>query len=415
MVALPRNSPSPERCESTQSDEGSAEGVSSAEKALSLAGDDSPRRSLWLHDLAVMYLIQYEITNDRDALELSISTAKGLVDATPRKSSVASTMVNLGIMYHHRYGETEDVDDLSEAISWTERGLSFEVEDDPQFGGSLSNLASLLSQRYEQTQDQQELDKAIAMGRRAVRISGNDDFHLAASSSNLARMLCLRYRKDGSADDLHEAISHSRTALQKTSEDRPAWPVVIKVLLDMLPDLAIRTGITQEIDEILYEVSHKTGIEFEPLRDALSGLSSEISDQITAERKTGVRRVRQVDVSDVFVHHGSLFGGAVEPSADDLGASQDISGLILDDFEEVNEEQLKEFQDNRVELVASNILNYYDDAEETPSKVGNLILRQKNPSPDSLTEILSSCPQTARGIQGRSLTLCGCCNVLTGQ
>ncbi|KAI0411714.1 hypothetical protein F5X98DRAFT_380479 [Xylaria grammica] len=159
--------------------------------------------------------------------EAEISKAQmAIPDMPENRPGRAGSLLKLGMRLYLRYTQTDDADDLDEAISSEEMAIRAMPKDDPNRAECLFCLGHMLFDRCTETDDAAGLDAAISKTETAVREMPKNHPLWAETLYNLGKMRFVRYEHKNAVDDLNEAILKTGEAVSAMPKDHPdvtAW------------------------------------------------------------------------------------------------------------------------------------------------------------------------------------------------
>jgi tetratricopeptide (TPR) repeat protein len=202
--------------------------VAPLEEALALlrgapdATADPEDRSGVLHDLARAAGRRWQITRERDDLDLCVIAARRAVDEVPPESLDVRIMKSgLAVALHQRGVETGSLDDLEQALHIRRELVSIET-DGPREGLVRSNLARSLRALGERTGRRALLDEAVDTLLTILTDTDRDSAQYATRLHDLAR--CYRARaRDGDRRRARHMLDQALAA----SESRPEVRAVV--------------------------------------------------------------------------------------------------------------------------------------------------------------------------------------------
>ncbi|THH04718.1 hypothetical protein EW146_g10105 [Bondarzewia mesenterica] len=128
---------------------------------------------------------------------------------------------NLASTLSTQFGQTGQLGDLEEAISFDRQALDLRPAPHPDRWISLNNLATTLWTRFGQTGQPGDLEETISFHRQAVELRPAPHLHRWMSLNNLATALSTRFKQTDQLGDLEEAISFHRRALDVLPSGHP--------------------------------------------------------------------------------------------------------------------------------------------------------------------------------------------------
>ena len=171
-------------------------------KALDLPEPIASRVTERMNDLALALL-------DRSRLDRAIELyRKALELREPVGSRVTEPMNDLALALRERYRDTENSQDLDEAVDLAQRAAQASTIDELTHAGYMNNLANALSERYERDGDPADLVAAIKWFGEALEAAANRPVEASGYATNLGIALAARAQDTGSMDDMDQALLH---------------------------------------------------------------------------------------------------------------------------------------------------------------------------------------------------------------
>lgn len=143
-----------------------------------------------------------------------------------------------------RYSQTETMDILQLAISYTQDACTYQSPDQIRH---INNLATLLYTRYNQTHVMEDLQQGILCGARALREIGHDNPLRFFIMNNQAIRLRTRYDETLDMADLTQAISYTKIIL---AEAPRGHPYRVDILLSMSDLMVLKYKQTMDVDDM---------------------------------------------------------------------------------------------------------------------------------------------------------------------
>lgn len=200
-----------------------------------------------LNDLGMSLRDKYQQTSDSGDLDAAITTLRDAISEAPNN---ARFLCNVGSLLGERHERTGSVEDLHEAIFFTQRALQATPPDNDDRHQILNNLATKLVRRYRLTSSKDDLESAIAMLSEATAMSAQDADNQPNLLSNLQVALSESYQHTGRIEDLDEAVSNARQAFQSGECSNLLGRCAN--LATMLTDRYERTGELCDLDEAIF-------------------------------------------------------------------------------------------------------------------------------------------------------------------
>ncbi|KAF5602448.1 uncharacterized protein FSUBG_7756 [Fusarium subglutinans] len=187
--------------------------------------EDHQNKALQLHLLSNELSDRFAETDDLDDMEEAIELAIQALDLTPESDPRRIVFLRrLEFLFEEKYEETEDVADLDEAIRY--QRLSVDATDPNnslQRAARLTALGAKLDKRAEVTGDISDLNKSIEVFRKVLEVRpGNED-----ALKNLIQTLYNRYKMNGELQNLKECaeLHQQITDASATDRDKVDWMI----------------------------------------------------------------------------------------------------------------------------------------------------------------------------------------------
>lgn len=203
-----------------------AQAITNYSRAVALAAPTSPNRHLYLGNLGMALMVQFEHQPDLPALARAIDAydeamwliGTATADAIPYVS-------NLGTALGFRFQRTSEIADLNRSIACFEQAVELSAPRSDERAGALSNLAATLFLRYRAIGSLADLERVIDCGELAVKATPARSPSRHGRVNNLAGALHARSLATGAARDLERAISLLEPLM--TSGSSPQCEVVL--------------------------------------------------------------------------------------------------------------------------------------------------------------------------------------------
>ncbi|KAG5752152.1 hypothetical protein H9Q70_005206 [Fusarium xylarioides] len=145
-----------------------------------------------------------------------------------------------------RFAETDDIDDMKEAIELGIQALDLTPESDPRRIVFLRRLEFLFEEKYEATEDINDLDEVIRYQRLSIDTTDtSNSLHMAVRLSALGKKLDQRSEITGKIADLNESIE----IFKQVVELRPGNQEAKKNLIQTLYSRYTWTGEVRDLEE----------------------------------------------------------------------------------------------------------------------------------------------------------------------
>ncbi|KAF6745227.1 CHAT domain-containing protein [Ephemerocybe angulata] len=209
----------------------------------------------WRGDLAD---IDYAIALLQQAVELTprghatLPTRLTATDLTPRGSAdLPGYLSSLGTSVARRYERTNELSDITEAISMQQKAVEITLPGHPSLAGSLNNLGSSLMWRFERTRDIADIDGAISVTQKAVQLTSEGSYHLPTFLNNLGSAFSRRFGQTGNLPDLVDAISVQLRVAELLPQGHVNLPACLSNLGGSFTRSFERTGDFTDIDDAI--------------------------------------------------------------------------------------------------------------------------------------------------------------------
>ena len=203
--------------DSSNSDGSSALGDQHEDTGLPV---DDPR---FFDELGIYYLERHTISG---SLQAAIEAFKEQMEMTPAEQADLPTVRDLVGSFSRRFGDSRDLDDLSEAIKYQELALQLTPDGHADLPTRLSNLGLSFLRRFENTVDLKDISAAINYQQRALQLTPVGHANLPTRFNNLGSSFLQRFEQNGDLNDVSEAIKYQQRALQLIPDGHanlPAW------------------------------------------------------------------------------------------------------------------------------------------------------------------------------------------------
>ncbi|KAF4441383.1 hypothetical protein FACUT_2691 [Fusarium acutatum] len=187
--------------------------------------EDHQNKALRSHLLSNELSDRFAETDDLDDMEEAIELGIQALDLTPEGNPRRIVFLRrLEFLFEEKYGETEDVADLDEVIHYQK--LLIDATDSgntSQMAARLTALGAKLDKRSEVTREISDLDKSIEILRQVVEIKPGNESAL----KNLIQTLYNRYKWNGKLQNLKECVElHQQiTDSSATHRDKVEWMI----------------------------------------------------------------------------------------------------------------------------------------------------------------------------------------------
>ncbi|KAI0251967.1 CHAT domain-containing protein [Lactifluus subvellereus] len=257
---------------------------------------------------------------------------------------------NLASAWEKKYEQTDESEDLTEAISHHRAALTSCPLDHPfrplylsnlagvlmsrfDWSGNLNdvkrmwvllNLANVYHTRFRQTYDSEDLEKAISQYREVLLLCPPDHEHKDKLLMNLGLSLITRFQNFGRMDykDIADAIKHYRTSISLMPEGNPEVSSMLSNFARGLSLIFSRTGDAEHLEESIALSRSAVEYPFSSARDRLKAAknwtvtahATRHSSALTAYRKALSLLQRAIDLGPtVQTRHEYISGRDIEP------------------------------------------------------------------------------------------------------
>ena len=154
-----------------------------------------------------------------------------------------------GAKSFRQYCETKSINDIDEAIEFTEAAVRAVPQDYPQvLDTCLGNLATFFRARYEKTESIADLNESIRITKQHINLNLRDPKELV---SLLSACLSDRSFRTGSVEDQQETVEILRAVLDDTSPKDSSWPLRLGNLGYLFIENYRHRGSTEDLEEAL--------------------------------------------------------------------------------------------------------------------------------------------------------------------
>ena len=192
-------------------------------KAGARAGPDgNPDRAGRLNNLSIYLSTRYKREGRLEDLTQAIKYSQKAVDLTPDGNPNRATLLNnLSNRLSTRYKREEKLEDLTQIIKYSQETVDLTSDNNPDRAGRLNNLSNRLSTRYEREGKLEDLIQTIKYSQEVVDLTPNTNPDRAALLNNLSNHLSTRYEREGKVEDLTQAIKYSQKTVDLISNINP--------------------------------------------------------------------------------------------------------------------------------------------------------------------------------------------------
>ena len=221
-----------------------------AEEALDLTPEQHPERAARLTNLAVLLSDNFTERADRSHLDRAIELYRQALDLRePVASRIAERKNDLALALRDRNHRHND-------IIWYGRPLDLPEPVASRVTDPMNDLALALRDRYRDTENSQDLDEAVDLASQAAAASTTNELTHAGHVNNLANALIERYERDGDPADLTAAIERFGEALEAAANRAVEASGYATNLGLALAERAQDTGTMEDMDQALLHLRH---------------------------------------------------------------------------------------------------------------------------------------------------------------
>ncbi|KAI0252091.1 CHAT domain-containing protein [Lactifluus subvellereus] len=202
--------------------------------------------------LADAWTTRYEQTDEPEDLTEAISHYRAVLTSCPLDHpSRSSCLRNLADVVALRSQRSGDLNDAEDAATLYRESLDLLDKEDSHRMWVLMNLANTYHIRFKQTDDSEDLDKAISGHREALLLCPPNDERRDYLMINLGFSLTSRFRHFGRTECLEEAISLHRAALRLCPRGHPRRQESLGGLADAMHLRYLRTHRIEDLEETI--------------------------------------------------------------------------------------------------------------------------------------------------------------------
>ncbi|KAI0246746.1 CHAT domain-containing protein [Lactifluus subvellereus] len=200
--------------------------------------------------LAKTWKRKYEQTDESEDLTEAINHCRAALTSFPLDHpSRSSCLKLLADLLVSRSQRVYDLNDVEDAATLYQELLDLLDEGHPDRMCVLGNLAAVYNIRFRQTLDPEDLEKGISQYRGVLLMCPPDHENKAALLGNLATSLTIRFRHFGRMDCLEEAISLCRAALRICPRGHPHRQESLLRLTCAMSLRCLRTHSVEDLEE----------------------------------------------------------------------------------------------------------------------------------------------------------------------
>ncbi|KAJ1301079.1 hypothetical protein OPQ81_003497 [Rhizoctonia solani] len=183
-------------------------------------------------------------------------TVDGPIDLTLEgHPELPRRLAGLGALYHNRFEQSDELEDLEKAIEYGTRALNMTLDGHEDLPRQISGIGESYTDRFWRLGQLDDLKKAIKYGSRALELTPDGHPDLPARHASLGASYNSRFQRLGELDDLEKGIEHKSWALSLTPEGHPDLPNRLANLGISYADRFWRLG---ELDDLENAIEYKS-------------------------------------------------------------------------------------------------------------------------------------------------------------
>ncbi|KAI0250748.1 TPR-like protein [Lactifluus subvellereus] len=213
-------------------------------------GTDDCRLILFASMLADAWKKKHAQTDEPEDLTEAISHYRAVLTSCPLDyPSRPSYLNNLAEALMSRFERSGDLNDVEDAATLFQESLDLLDKEHPNRMWVLMNLASVYHTRFKQTHDSADLEKAISRYREVLRLCPPDHERKDTLLINLGFSLISRSQIFARMDCLEEAISLHRAALRLCPRGHPRRQLSLYGLANAMYSRCLRTRRMEDLEQ----------------------------------------------------------------------------------------------------------------------------------------------------------------------
>ncbi|KAI0085868.1 TPR-like protein [Irpex rosettiformis] len=184
-----------------------------------------------LSDLWHEVFHRYEETENPNDLEQAMEIAQRVLELTPKgDQDYLSHLMSFAITLYARYERYGNLEDLRKSVETKVLVCDSTPDDHPHRPSRLHNLANSLLSRFKSLGDLQDLDAAVDAERRVVELTPLDDSRRSVRLCALGNALETRFNRTGCVSDIEEALEKKLLSVELLPDDHPYKPGMLSAL-----------------------------------------------------------------------------------------------------------------------------------------------------------------------------------------
>ena len=202
--------------------------------------------------LANVWKAKYEQTDESEDLTEAISQYRTVLTTCPRDDLSRSLCLRqLAGLLASRFERGGGQNDIQHAVTLSHESLDLLNKGHPDRMWALANLAKVYHTRFIGTYNSEDLEKAITWSRKALRLCPPDHESKDTFLRDLAIVLSSRFENFGRMDCLEEAISFHRASLRLCPRDHPRRQYSLYGLANAMHTRCLRTQGKEDLEETI--------------------------------------------------------------------------------------------------------------------------------------------------------------------
>jgi len=263
------------------------------------------RPSLWNHaDMvdACGTILQgrFQQTDDIDEISNAISAHQRAVHLTPDGHvDMPDRLSNLGISFLLRFRRTGDLADMADSISSHQRAIQLSPDGHANLPTWLNNLGNSFLNRFGRTGDLTDIANAISAHKRAVQLTPNGHVKMPTRLNNLGNSFSCSFRHTSDLIDIANAIAAHQRAFQLTPDGHADRPTLLNNLGNSFSNRFKRTG---DLTDMVNAISiHQRAVQLTP--DGHASMPRQLSNLGNSFVSRFEHSSDLVDISDAILAH----------------------------------------------------------------------------------------------------------------
>ncbi|KAF2819267.1 hypothetical protein CC86DRAFT_307360 [Ophiobolus disseminans] len=225
------------------------ESICAIRNAIELTPRLDPDRPERLHNLSIQLRNKYGISNDiLDLDEAIVLGREAIVFNTQTHEDWGMWVVNLSECVFLRYSRTGAMTDLEEAIDILDRSFGCNIHESSRIRVQ-ELLGQMLGESVSRTADIADIDRAISVARSVSDLTSISYADGGERRMTLGILLSQKYKRTGDMQYLDEAIQHVQDAVNAIQVDLPFGVERLNVLGNLLGERFSRLGAIADIND----------------------------------------------------------------------------------------------------------------------------------------------------------------------